>query len=118
MSYAHRVQAKASRVGFDWTRLEDVMAKLDEEISEFREAMDNGDNEECRSEFGDLLFTMINISRFLRFDPEGALRIATKRFIERFQIMEKTILKRGQTMQEIDLAELDMLWEQAKSKVS
>lgn len=118
MSYAHRVQAKASRVGFDWTTLEDVMGKLDEEISEFREAIGDGDKEKCRSEFGDLLFTMINISRFLQFDPEGALRNATKRFIERFQIMERTILKRGQTLKEIDLAELDMLWEQAKSKVS
>ncbi|MGA1841226.1 MAG: nucleoside triphosphate pyrophosphohydrolase [bacterium] len=118
MTYAHRVQEKVSRVGFDWTRLEDVMEKLDEEIVEFREALVDGDKEKCRSEFGDLFFTMINISRFLRFDPEGALRNATKRFIERFKIMESTILKRGQTLKEIDLSELDILWEQAKSKVS
>ena len=118
MSYAHRVQEKVSRVGFDWKKLEEVMGKLDEEVSEFHEALGNGDREKCKSEFGDLLFTMINISRFLRFDPEEALRKATKRFIARFQIMEREVLKRGQTLKDLDLAELDMLWEQAKRKIS
>jgi len=118
LTYAHRVQSKASRVGFDWAALNEVMEKLDEELSEFREAVRRNDRDGSEAEFGDLLFTMVNISRFLGFDPEGSLRKAIKRFIERFRTMEKMISGRGQTLKDLDLPELDKLWEQAKAVIS
>jgi MazG family protein len=117
MTYAHRVQAKASRVGFDWAGVDEVMEKLNEEMSEFREAINNENKKRMESEFGDLLFTMVNLSRFLRFDPEGALRKTTKRFVKRFQLMEKEILKGGKTIKELNLSELDIIWEQVKVKI-
>ena len=118
ISYAHRVQAKASRVGFDWMDIREVMDKLDEEMVEFHEAVKKADQAQKESEFGDLLFTMVNLSRFLGFDPEGALRKATKRFVERFQYMEKTIIKKGRNLKELDMETLDYLWEQAKGEIS
>lgn len=118
LTYAHRVQSKASRVGFDWAVLDGVMEKLDEELLEFHEAVRGNDADGSEAEFGDLLFTMVNISRFLGFDPEGSLRKAIKRFIERFQTMEKMILGKGQTLKDLDPAELDKLWQQAKAAIS
>lgn len=118
MTYAHRVQAKAARTGFDWTRIEEVLEKLDEEILEFKEALGKGDIDRCGSEFGDIIFTLINISRFLGLDPEGQLRKATARFDKRFRLMEKMALQRGQSIDELDLAGMDSLWESAKVEIS
>lgn len=118
MTYAHRVQAKASRVGFDWPRLDEVMEKLDEEIGEFRDAVAGTDPEKIEGELGDVLFTMVNISRFLGIDPEGALRKTVRRFIERFQAMERVIIERGKTMSELDMHALDLIWEEVKAKIS
>ena len=118
MTYAHRVQAQAARVGFDWSKIGEVLEKLDEEVLEFKETLNKGDMERCGFEFGDILFTLVNISRFLGFDPEGQLRKATTRFSKRFRLMEKMVLERGQSVKELDLAELDRLWESAKVELS
>lgn len=118
MTHAHRVQDKAARVGFDWSKINEVLEKLDEEVLEFKETINKGDMERCGSEFGDILFTLVNISRFMGFDPDGQLRKATMRFSKRFRLMEKTVSERGQSMQELDLAELDRLWESAKVEIS
>jgi len=118
MTYAHRVQAKASRVGFDWPRLDAVMEKLDEEIKEFRDAMAGKDPIKIEDEFGDVLFTMVNISRFLGIDTEGALRKTVRRFIERFRAMERVVVERGETMNELDIHALDLIWEEVKAKIS
>ncbi|MGA1794584.1 MAG: nucleoside triphosphate pyrophosphohydrolase [bacterium] len=118
MTYAHRVQAKASRVGFDWPLLDEVMVKLDEEIGEFRDAVAGTDPKKIEDELGDVLFTMVNISRFLRIDPEGALRSTVRRFIERFQAMERVVTERGKTMSELDIHALDLIWEEVKNKIS
>lgn len=116
--HAHRVQEKAARVGFDWAGLDEVVEKLDEEVSEFKEAIKTGNLDACESEYGDLLFTMVNISRFMGFDPEGALRKATKRFSERFRLMEKRVLEKGQALRDLDLEEMDRLWEAVKEEIS
>ena len=118
LTYAHRVQAKAARGGFDWSNLCEVVEKLDEEIAEFKESVKGVNNERRESEFGDLLFTMVNISRFLGVDPDGILRKATRRFSDRFRLMEKMILERGLCLKELDLKELDRLWEEVKNEVS
>lgn len=118
VTLAHRVQDRAARVGFDWPGLEGVLEKLDEEISELKETLKENDRQRCESEFGDILFTVVNMSRFLGFDPEGTLRKATMRFSKRFRMMEKMIFERGQSLKELDLEEMDRFWELAKAEMS
>ncbi len=111
LSMARRVQENASQVGFDWRNVEDVFEKVNEELRELREAKDPRKVEE---EFGDLLFSIVNLSRFLGVDPEGALRKATQKFVERFKRMEEMIEKDGLVFEELSLEELDRYWEKAK----
>ncbi len=111
---AYQMTAKASRVGFDWPRLEDVIAKLHEECSELMEARERKDKRRIADEVGDLLFVVVNIARFLGIDPETALRRSNKKFDRRFREVEAGIKRQGREMKDATLAEMDALWEEAK----
>ncbi len=118
ITYAHRVQDKASRVGFDWQKIDEVLEKLDEEILEFKKSLKEEDKDRWESELGDILFTVVNIARFLGLEPEGSLRKAATRFVNRFKLMEKMILERGGVLKELNLDELDKYWELVKTEIS
>ena len=113
---SEKVQKKAARVGFDWDDVSGAFAKLDEETAELKEAYQQGDQAHMREELGDLLFAVTNISRFLDIDPEEALNDASKKFITRFSHVEETVRSLGRRLEDMSLAELDTLWEEAKSK--
>ena len=108
---AYRVQKKVAGVGFDWTSDEGVLDKLVEEIKELKNA---ASKEEQEDEFGDLLFTLVNYSRFLGANPEDALRKSTNKFISRFRKVEEQVEVSGRQWQEYSAAELDELWRVAK----
>jgi tetrapyrrole methylase family protein/MazG family protein len=116
LSLAYRLTEKASGVGFDWPDVKEILTKLDEEIKEFREALSLQKRNRIREEIGDLLFVVVNIARFLKIDPETALRRTTKKFISRFNYIEKSLERKGKTFQESNLLEMDRLWEEAKQR--
>ena len=109
-----KVQSKASKVGFDWDDALGAFDKLEEEIKELRCAYLNGDTLNMSEEFGDLLFSMVNVSRFLNIDPEESLNDSTAKFIGRFDTMEKIAVERGLDFAELSLEEMDKLWVEAK----
>jgi len=111
---AMRIQEKARGVGFDWDHKDQVWKKVLEEMNEFLEASEQGDQEGMQHEFGDLLFSLINYSRFVNINPEEALEMTNKKFIKRFQFLETTIKKDGKKISELSLEELDVYWEAAK----
>lgn len=111
---AEKVQKKAAQVGFDWDRIEEVFAKVEEEIAELREAYASGDKDHIIEETGDLLFATVNLSRFVKTNPELALSAATEKFIRRFALMEAVITESGQSMEDLSLADLDAVWNQIK----
>ncbi|MFC1497818.1 nucleoside triphosphate pyrophosphohydrolase [Verrucomicrobiota bacterium] len=111
---AQRVQSRASRVGFDWTRVTDVTAKIDEELSEVREAIDNGDIERIKEETGDLLFAVVNLARFQNINAEEVLRNTVNKFIDRFKEVERRIYEEGRSLQDSSLEEMDAHWEAVK----
>jgi len=111
---AQKITEKAARVGFDWEHTDQVFAKVMEELHEFEEAMISGDQQEMEAELGDLLFAIVNLGRFLSIDPEEALRKTIRRFTKRFGHVEATLHARGTGMQSATLAEMDLLWEEAK----
>jgi len=113
---AHRLQDRAARVGFDWDKVEDVMKKLDEEIGEFKEAMENKKEDAIEEELGDVLFMLVNISRFIGVNPEDALRKTISKFISRFRYIEMAAADSGRTLSDMSLAEMDALWDEAKKK--
>ena len=109
---AEKVQKKANKAGFDWPDASGAVDKLSEELGELKEAMAQGSNME--EELGDLLFSVVNVSRFLNTDPEEALSAATDKFISRFAKVEQMALSQGKDMAQMSLQELDKLWESAK----
>ena len=111
---AYRLTQRASQVGFDWENKDQVWEKLQEELQEFQEALGTGKEEELREELGDILFTLVNLARFIGVDPEDALRRVTNKFAERFQYIEKRLHKEGKDPHEASLAEMDALWEESK----
>lgn len=113
---AQRTQAKASRVGFDWKDSSGAIEKVREEFEEFVDAAQNGTLEERTDEFGDILFALVNVARFLEIDAEGALRGATAKFSKRFKSVEQRLKERGREMKECTLAELDAIWEEVKKE--
>ncbi|MEJ5258444.1 MAG: nucleoside triphosphate pyrophosphohydrolase [Fervidobacterium sp.] len=113
LSLARRVQENAAGVGFDWTKIEDVWDKVEEEIEELRKAKNQ---EEIEEEFGDLLFAIVNLARFMNVDPESAIRKATEKFILRFEKMEKMIENDGKKLEGMTLEEMDSYWNSVKSK--
>jgi XTP/dITP diphosphohydrolase len=115
MVKAYRIQDKARGVGFDWENSEQVWAKVEEEIGELNHELANGNTPEKREgEFGDLLFALINYSRFIDVNPETALERTNRKFIRRFQYLEQEAAKQGRKLHEMTLAEMDMIWNQAK----
>ena len=113
---AEKIQKKASRAGFDWDTTEDVLPKLQEEIDEIEESIRNDDITEIEMEIGDLLFSVVNLCRFLNVQPEGALRKSTRKFADRFQRMETTLERTNKTFKDYDLSTLDQIWEQVKQQ--
>ncbi len=111
---ADKVQKKASKVGFDWDNADGAFDKISEELNELKIAVKNGDKDNVREELGDLLFSVVNVSRFIGVDSEEALTGATDKFIDRFSKVEKMAEERGMNMKETELAELDRLWDLAK----
>lgn len=109
---AEKVQKKAKKAGFDWDDAQGAVDKLSEELGELKEAMAQGTNVE--EELGDLLFAAVNVSRFVKCDPETALNAATEKFISRFAKVEALARDQGKDMAQMSLEELDKLWEQAK----
>ena len=107
---AEKVQKKAKKAGFDWPDVSGALDKLSEELTEFKAAV--AENSNVEEELGDLLFSAVNAARFVKVDPETALQKATEKFIARFRRVEE--LAAGRPMEDMDLAELDKLWEQAK----
>ncbi len=110
---AEKVQKKAKKAGFDWPDASGAVDKLSEELAELRQAMEQGTN--IQEELGDLLFSVVNVSRFLKADPEEALNAATEKFISRFAKVEEMALAQGRDMAQMSLEELDKLWERAKT---
>lgn len=111
---AHRLQEKAARLGFDHPTLEDAFAKVQEEIGEFEEAFRQGRVKEMEEEMGDLLFTLVNLARFIEVNPEEALRKTIMKFISRFRYIEEKLVQEGRPLKAASLAEMDALWEEAK----
>ncbi|MEO9805277.1 MAG: nucleoside triphosphate pyrophosphohydrolase [Reichenbachiella sp.] len=116
MVKAMRIQEKARGVGFDWDNQNQVWDKVHEELVEFRTEVENNEKEKARDEFGDLLFSLVNYSRFVDIDPEEALERTNKKFIKRFQYLESESKKDGKTMGEMTLEEMDKYWEKAKNQ--
>ena len=114
---ADKVQKKAAKVGFDWHSVEGAFDKVSEELEELKEAVTMGVVENANEELGDLLFSVVNVSRFISVDSEEALTKATDKFIDRFSKVEKMAEEKGINMKETELSELDKLWDEAK-KVS
>lgn len=113
---AQKLQARASKVGFDWERQDDLLGKLDEEIDEFKTAFKGGNIEETEDELGDMLFMLVNIARFIGLNPEEALRKTISKFISRFRYIEMAAKQQGRSLSEMSLAEMDALWDEAKSR--
>ena len=111
---SYRVQEKAANVGFDWEQREDVWKKVKEEIAEFESEVANMDRDKATSEFGDVLFSLVNAARLYHINPDNALERTNKKFIERFNYVEEHSIKEGKNLNEMSLAEMDVLWEEAK----
>lgn len=111
---AQKIAEKAARVGFDWEHVDQVMAKVMEELHEFEEAMGQGSQERMEAELGDLLFAITNLGRFLALDTEEALRKTLQRFQQRFGYVEEELHAQGRHLQDATLTEMDLLWNQAK----
>ncbi|GAB5524709.1 MAG: nucleoside triphosphate pyrophosphohydrolase [Roseivirga sp.] len=119
MVKAVRIQDKARGVGFDWEKKEQVWEKVEEEMQEFKSEFNIADGSEINKEkvmgeFGDMLFSLVNYSRFIDIDPEEALERTNKKFIKRFQYLEKESQKEGKSIADMSLAEMDEYWERAK----
>ena len=111
---ANRIQDKVSGVGFDWEEPNQVWEKVQEELSELNEEIKKGKKDTIESEFGDVLFSMINYARFINVNPENALEKTNKKFINRFQFLEKAAKEEGKKLAEMTLSEMDVYWEQSK----
>ena len=113
---AFRLQQKAARFGFDWEKWQDVYAKTQEEMAEVKSAIDNNSKDDIEDEIGDLLFSVVNLARFMGLDPETALNRTNRKFIQRFHYVEQKLSESGKTLNDSNLAEMDALWNEAKSK--
>jgi XTP/dITP diphosphohydrolase len=115
---ANRIQDKVSGVGFDWEKPEQVWEKVQEELSELNEEIKAGNNENIEKEFGDVLFSMINYARFIGVNPENALEKTNKKFINRFQYLEKAAKKENKQLSDMSLEEMDVFWNESKKLFS
>ncbi len=113
---AHRLQEKASRVGFDWAEAQAVLRKVEEELAELRIAMEGQATDRMEAEMGDLLFALVNLSRFIAVNPEEALRKTIARFIARFHYIEEALDRSGRSLNQATLQEMEALWAEAKAQ--
>jgi len=111
---ASRIQDKAKGVGFDWEESAQVWEKVQEELQEFHDEVQAGDKDKMEAEFGDVLFSLINYSRFININPEDALERTNKKFIKRFMYLESKADELGKPLQDMTLAEMDVFWNEAK----
>lgn len=114
---SYKVQKKAAQVGFDWDYVEEAFDKVHEELEELLEIYKGPEKEKIQEELGDLLFAVVNVARFLRVDPEQALNTTYNKFINRFSYIEKKAKQIGKRLEEMNLKEMDDLWEEAKKKL-
>ncbi len=114
---SYKVQQKAAQVGFDWDNIEDVFKKVDEEIRELRDVYQSKNVERITDELGDAIFALVNLSRFLKVQPELALTGTINKFIRRFEYVEQQSTKAGKKLEEMSLAEMDELWNDAKEQL-
>ena len=117
MVKATRIQEKAKQVGFEWENKEDVWKKVQEEIGELQEAVEENDQQHIEEEFGDVLFSLINYARFLNIDSEGVLEKTNLKFIKRFQMMEIQATAEGKNLAEMSLEEMDTIWNEVKIQI-
>ena len=113
---AQKAQSKAARVNFDWTELHGVMAKVDEELRETKEAIRSQHQEMIEHEIGDLLFAVVNLARKCKIDAETAQQSATDKFVARFNRLEDELKTRGRKLGEVELAEMDAIWDEVKNQ--
>ncbi|MER3445340.1 MAG: nucleoside triphosphate pyrophosphohydrolase [Candidatus Dadabacteria bacterium] len=111
---AQRVGEKASRIGFDWEKTSDVIEKVKEELGELQKAIEGGEKNSIEKEWGDLVFSLVNLGRFLKLDAEASAHKAIDGFIERFNRIEEKAKERNRTLSELTLREMDELWEEVK----
>ncbi|SIQ41847.1 nucleoside triphosphate pyrophosphohydrolase [Marinobacterium stanieri] len=116
LSRAAKLQKRAARVGFDWPDISGVLDKIEEEIGELREALEQGDEAHAREELGDLLFAQVNLARHLKADPEQALRNTNAKFERRFNYVEQQVQAGDQDWEQLSLDTLDHWWDEAKAK--
>ncbi len=123
---AYQIQARASRVGFDWSHdqagFDQVLIKIEEEIRELRTALRQpssveGRQREIEAEFGDVLFSLVNLARFVKVNPEDALRRAVNRFVTRFQYIERQAAHEGRAVGDLSFDEMNRMWEDAKRQL-
>ncbi len=113
---AMRLQEKARQVGFEWDHRGQVWEKVEEEMKELQEAVEEGDQDKVEEEFGDLVFSLVNYARFLQVDAEHALERTNKKFIDRFTRMEQKAAEKGKSLREMTLGEMDALWNEIKAE--
>jgi XTP/dITP diphosphohydrolase len=113
---ASRLQDKAAKVGFDWQKKEEVWKKVNEEMDELHAAIVENNPDHVEAEFGDVLFSLVNYSRFIQVNPEVALRLSVEKFINRFKYIEAKLKERGKEIHSASFEEMDKLWEEAKGK--
>jgi XTP/dITP diphosphohydrolase len=111
-----RIQEKARASGFDWERPEQVWEKVEEELAEFKKEEREGQHDLMEQEFGDLLFALVNYARFAGINPEEALEKTNKKFIRRFRYMEDRVTEKGQKLSDLKLEDMDVFWNEAKSR--
>jgi XTP/dITP diphosphohydrolase len=113
---AHRIQDKVRSVGFDWEDRTQIWDKVDEELKELRQEFEQGDEKKMEAEFGDLIFSLVNAARLYNIDPEMALERTNKKFIKRFNYLESQTLKKGMSLKDMTLDEMNVYWEDAKKQ--
>ena len=111
---AQKAQSKVARVNFDWSELRDVIAKVEEELRELRDALKSEDQKSIEDEVGDLLFAVVNLARKCKLDAESVLQAATDKFVARFNRLEDELRRRGNKLGDVDLTELDEIWDKIK----
>ncbi|MBX3569269.1 MAG: nucleoside triphosphate pyrophosphohydrolase [Rhizobiaceae bacterium] len=114
LTRALKLQEKAARVGFDWSEAVPILDKIEEEIAEFRAAAAGGRQSQIADEFGDVLFSLVNLGRHLKLDPESALAGTNHKFLTRFHAVERMLAERGNSLEAASLDEMEALWQQAK----
>jgi len=113
---AWQLQKRAARVGFDWSDIGDVFVKLEEEIGELREAIDRQSRKHIIEELGDLMFSVVNVARFMKVDPAYALELTNAKFSRRFRVVEEEITGSGRRMKDCTLAEMDAIWDRLRAE--